>query len=172
MKKTYSKYKMFGGFGLLIALTGILGLLTWHVFFKLKTNPFSIDSWYDEKTRIAMCFTIGLQGVVLLLLMTQCKYIITDFEGVTFINPIFPFIRKTRKWSDYDYYHTVQESSRSGTYEAIWLIKNNKLKDRVSSFYYSNYSGIKGDIRTKKNGQLRINPFLEIFYWFGLKISK
>jgi len=168
---TKSKYKILGGFGLLIALNGIAGILTWLVFIKLKTNPFFIENWQDKPTRISMLFVLGLQGVFLLLLMTQCKYLIVYTDKLRFINPLLPFIRKTRDWSDYDYFQTVQEYSRGGYHEAIWLIKNNKLKDRISSFYYTNFTELKAEIKTKNLGELEINQFKQLLCLFGLSIK-
>jgi hypothetical protein len=168
---TKSKYKILGGFGLLLALNAVVGNLTWLVFIKLKTNPFFIENWQDRPTRISMLFVLGLQGIFLLLLMTQCKFIILNSGGLKLINPLFPFIRKTRDWSDYDYYQTVQEYSRGGFYEAIWLIKDNQLKDRISSFYYTNYTELKAGIKTMNMGKLEMNPFRQLFCLFGLKIK-
>lgn len=172
MDKTSSKYKIFGGFGLLLLLTMIAGLLTWAVFFKMRANPFMLDSWINDKTRTAMMFALGIQGMTLFLIMTQCKYIIVDSEGITFVNPLLPFIRRTSKWSEYDHFQTVQEDSRGGTYEAVWLIKDNKLRDRFSSFYYSNYSGIKKGIKARNHGRLKINPVKQIFCLLGMRITK
>lgn len=35
--------------------------------------------------------------------MKDCRYIKIDDEKIIFINPVFPFIRATRYWKDFDY---------------------------------------------------------------------
>jgi hypothetical protein len=85
---------------------------------------------------------------------------------------LFPFIRKTKSWNSYDYYQTVEENARGGTYEAIWLVKDNYIKDRISSFYYSNYLDLKKDVKTDYKGELAINSLQQLGYLLGLKIKK
>jgi hypothetical protein len=171
MKTVYSKYKIFGGFGIVMAMTGLAGCLTWLVFYKMEANPFKIESWQITGSRIGMLFALGLQVITLLLLMTQCKFIIANRDGLTFINPLLPFIRKTRKWTYYDKINTLQETTQYGSYEAIWLIKNNRLKDRISSFYYVNYSNIKNEIGINISESLDINPFRLLVAFLGVKIK-
>jgi len=172
MNTVYSKYKIFGGFGIIIVLNGFAGILTWLVFYKVRVNPFIIESWQNEGSRIGMLFALGLQVTFLLLLMTQCKFIAVNRDGITFINPLLPFIRKTRKWTYYDKFCTLQETTQyGGSYEAIWLIKNNRLKNRISCFYYSNYSNLKNEIRIENSGSLDINPFRQLIALWGLKMK-
>ncbi len=49
----------------------------------------------------------------------------------------------------FDSYILVDERSRHTTHEAVWLVKNEKLKGRFSSFYYTNYPELKAKIKTK-----------------------
>ncbi len=169
--KIKSKYSTLGGFGYLLFLVILSGFILPYMFPRININPFSMESWHNEYTRIVMFFSLGFQALLVLFFISQCKYIISDHNGITFVNPIFPFIRKTRKWSDYDYYQTNQEATNGGSYEAIWLIKDDLLIDRISSFYYSNYGDIKDGIKAKNNGFLDISLTRQFFCLFGLKIK-
>jgi hypothetical protein len=60
------------------------------------------------------------------------------------------------------------EQSRGGAYEAIWLIKNNKVKARISSFYYLNYSVLKDSLNVVNRGERNTNPFIQLLYLLGL----
>ena len=105
----------------------------------------------------------------LTLFSTQNRFIIADNDGITFINPLLPFLRSTYRWTDFDYYLTVDEGSQHSTHEAIWLIKNKRLKARFSSFYYSNYDDLIDQVRTKNKGDKYFNPFDQLFILTGLK---
>jgi len=164
----HSKYKIFGGFGLLVGMN----LFTLGICMLLITSKISVDKVdlvNDRSARIAYLFLFGMLFLFLLLLLTQCKRIIADKDGITFINPLLPFLRKTKRWSDFDYYITVDETSKYRTYEAIWLIKKRKINRRISSFYYSNYSDILSRVKSKRKGKKYFDPFSQIFLCLGLK---
>lgn len=124
-----------------------------------------------EAALLVISVFVAFQGIFILVLMSQCKFIITTPEGITFVNPLLPFIRTTKKWADYDYFQIVQESSTWTSYEAVWLIKDDKLKQRISSFYYSNYAEIVESIKAENRGQLEINQYRQLLCWFGQKIK-
>ena len=167
-----STYKIFGGFGLLLVLTLVFSTLYFKVIEAQFENNYDLETWLNSTNDIIFVSILSLWELVFLsLFMSQNKFIIIDNEEVTFINPLLPFIRKTRQSNEYDYFITVVEQSRSGEYEAIWLIKDNKIKDRISSFYYSNYSGLKDNLNIRNEGEQNINPFMQIFYLLGLRIK-
>lgn len=169
--KTTSSYRFIGGFGILVGINLYIAHVPWSLFPDASINPFLPELWQHKETILAMLFFCAFLGIFVLLLMTQCKFIITTDEGIKFINPLLPFLRKTRKWSDYDYFHIVQESSTWASYESIWFIKDNVLKERISSFYYSNYEEIKGTIKTENRGELEISQYRQLLCWFGKKIK-
>jgi hypothetical protein len=172
MDKVYSKYKLLGGFGLLIGLNLLIGF---GIFMLLTASNFSIekvDIRNDSFARTTYIVIFGIQILMLLLFITQSRFIIVDKNGITFINPLFPILRKTRNWTDFDYFITVDENSRYSTHEAIWLIKEDKIKGRISSFYYTNYDEIKNQIKVTGKGKKYFNPFGQLFAILGLKKIK
>ncbi|MFP4092363.1 MAG: hypothetical protein ACLFT3_18790 [Cyclobacteriaceae bacterium] len=174
MEKVHSRYRLFGDFGLLIVLNGLIGIGTHRIVFDSDINYKVVDLLNDSEARYVYLVILGLQSLFLILFMTQCKYIIIDENEISFVNPLFPILRRKLKWSDYDYWVFVDEHSRGKTHEAIWLIKDNKVRDRFSSFYYSNYSKLKNKIerKVKGKGKLRIGPFGQLTSILGMKIAK
>jgi hypothetical protein len=164
MRRVTSSYKIFGGFGLFIFLNGIIGLGTFKLLSTLETADFS-----DSKTQTVYAVVLGLQLLFLTFFSTQNRFIVADRDGITFINPLIPLLRSTYKWTDFDYYVTVEESSQHATHEAVWLIKNKRLKARFSSFYYSNYDDLIDQVRTTSKGDRHFNPFDQLFILMGLK---
>lgn len=165
-----SKYKIFGGLTLLIAVNIGFALITYKVISNLyqKCNVQGYE-WQDGDF-IVSGILILFQLLSLFLLMKDCRYIIIEGDRITFINALLPFIRKTVRFNEYDYKQTVREYSRAGYYEAVWLIKNGKLKTRIFSFYYSNYEELKHSINTPNKGSLKINQFKQLGCLLGMKV--
>jgi len=167
-----STYKIFGGFGLLLVLTLMCSSLYIKVIETQFENNYDLETWLNSTNDIFLVSILSFWEIVVLsLFMTQNKFIIIENEEIIFINPLLPFIRKIRQSNEYDYFITIMEQSRGGEHEAIWLIKDNKIKDRISSFYYSNYSELKENLSIRNEGERNINPFMQIFYLFGLRIK-
>jgi len=165
-----SKYKIWGGLTLLIFLNVLFLPFSWMAIYLTCKNLFTSNyEWQGIDIGIPFLIIL-LQLIFLVLLTTECKYMKVETDKITFINPIFPFLRKTIFFNEYDCKQIVEEYSSGGCYEALWLIKNRKLKVRISSFYYSNYSEIKNSIRIKDKGMLIINPFKQLGCLFGMKI--
>jgi hypothetical protein len=160
-----------GGTGIIIGINIYLAIKLWTLAPKSEASPFSLESWQNPSVRIMMLIFLGVQAIGILLYVTQCKIIIVTDDGIAFINPLLPFIRKTLKWEAYDYYHLVEEHSIWWKYESVWLIKDNQLKDRFSSFYYSNYAAIKAGIRIENHGKLKLGISKQFRYWWGGKIK-
>jgi len=164
-----SKYKFFGGFGLLVGLTAIIAFGVFKLLTASKISLDKVDLTNDGGARIAYLVLFGLLFVFVLLLITQCKRIIADKEGITFINPLLPFLRTTYNWTAFDYFVTVDEDSNYSSHEAIWLIKNEKIKKRISSFYYSNYPDLLGQIEAIDKGKKNLDPFSQLLALLRLK---
>lgn len=169
MNKTYSRYKILGGFGLLIGLNTLFGLGTFKLLTSSKVSYDKIDLLIDSNALFAYSVFIGLNLLSLLLFMTQSKFVITDSSGITFINPLIPIFRKKRLWTDFDYFILVDEDSRYSTHEAVWLIKDERIKGRFSSFYYSNYQDLKRQIKTNGKGKKNYSPLVQLLALIGLK---
>lgn len=172
MTKIYSQYKIFGGFGLLVGLNLLIGFATFKLLTTSKISYDKVDLFNDNNALFAYTVIVGLNLLFLLLLATQSKFLIADTNGITFINPIIPFLRNSKQWTDFDYYILVDEDSRYDTHEAVWLIKDEKIKGRFSSFYYTNYTDLKNQIRTKGLGKKHYGPFGQLVALLGLKRLK
>lgn len=176
MQKHYSFYNFFGGFGLLLAYNLFIGFLAYHFIAELINERglatlFSLDFWlYDPKRGITL-FVLALQLSLLWFFCTQNQFIIVAPHQITFVNPLLPFIRTTRKWSDYDYYVTVKEAARGGPHEAVWLIKNGRIRNRISSFYYSNYQELESNLGCRLAETPNLGMFRQLGCLFGMKVS-
>ena len=162
-----SKYK-FTGLLALIFPNLIWGYLTWTLF--TSTNFLDKETWGSPSLLILLLIVGGLQMLLLQLLMTQCQYIVITQETIQFSNLFLPFISRTYSWNDFDFFKSVKEHSEYNTHKAIWLIKDGKIKKRVSSFYYTNYGAIISHIKTPYKGELRMNPLRQAYCLFGGRI--
>ena len=158
-----SNYKIFGGFGLLVGLNLLIGFGTFKLLTSSKISVDQVDLLNDGGARLAYGIILLIQFLFLFLFMTQCQRIIADKEKITFINPLLPFLKKTRYWTDFDYYISVDEDSKYSRHEAIWFIKDKKINGRISSFYYSNYSDLVSKIKSKGKGKQYFDPFSQLF---------
>ena len=170
MNEIRSKYKFFGGVGLLILINLLVTSITIIVFIKLRGNYISHKA-LDKGAFIAILPFIILQALALMLFMTQCKIIVLTKGHITFINPIFQFNRRIIPFHEYDYFVTIEEYTEVKNWEAIWLIKDRKIKDRISSFYYKNYSNLKDQITIENKGQIYQSPLRQTLSIFGMKIK-
>ena len=169
MKIVKTKYKIWGGFSLLIFLNVMWFFLFRVAVLKIYRNLSMHEEW-ETGSIVVVSFIILMELIFIALFMSECKYMKVKPDKIIFINPILPFLRKTRYFSEYDYKQIVEEEARGGPHEALWLIKNRKLKVRISSFYYSNYSELKESIKIKDEGRLLINPFKQFGCILGMKI--
>ena len=161
-----SKLK-FGSFFLTLIINVFSGILIWALFAKSKSSPLQKEYWDGESAYIAS-ITVILLEILALYLLFKVKKIIVEHDKVIFKSVIFPFIKKERFFSYYDYSKLVEEHTKSGSYEALWLIKNDKLEDDISSFYYSNYTKLKFEIKVKNSGKLKIGSFRQLFCRLGM----
>ncbi len=168
----HSKYKILGGFGLLVGLNLLVAFGIFKLLTASKISVDKVDLINNGEARIAYAVLFGVLSLFLLLFMTQCKRIIVDNDGITFINPLLPFLRKTTMWSDFDYCITVDEDSKFSTHEAAWLIKEGKLHSRISSFYYTNYLNLLDQVKSIKKGKRYFDPLSQLFMLMRLKKIK
>lgn len=164
MEKTNSSYKIFGQFGMLV----VFNLLMFYVAYKL----FTFESSSGTEPYVVYGVVIVFLILFLTLLMTQCRYYIADGQGITVINPVLPFLRRQYRWEEFDYYTLCEEYSKSGTYEAIWLVKDRKLEIRISEAYYSNYPQLKASIKVPKRRKKYYGKTDQLFMIFGWKRLK
>ncbi len=170
--KVRSKYKFFGGFGLLLVMNLFIGILLCYILVISKISIDKVDLINNSDARFSYIALLGAQLLLLLFFLGENKYIIADADGITFINPLFPFLIKTKTWDSYDYFITVDEKSKYSTHEAVWLIKDEKISNRFSSFCYSNYDEIKEQIKTNGKGKQYYNSFGQLFALLRIKKIK
>ena len=165
LKRVTSSYKILGGFGLLILLNGLIGVVTCVLMSKIDV----VELMNSTPAQVACVFVLGLQLLFLALFATQSRFIIADEDGITFINPLLPFLRSKYRWTHFDYYVTVEEYSEYATYKAVWFVKDDRLKARISSFYYSNYLDLIEQVKTESKGGRSYSPFAQLFILLRLK---
>ncbi|SHK98799.1 hypothetical protein SAMN04488028_1191 [Reichenbachiella agariperforans] len=145
--------------------------LTYLLVFEAKVSSLN-EIIENQSALISYSFVLGLQSIMLLLLITQCKFIRISKDHITLYNPLLPLLFRRYNWENFDSYTTVMEHSRGGEHEAIWLIKNDRIKVRFSSFYYSNYQKLKREVPLKRKGKYSASPLRQFgSIVFGLKIK-
>ena len=159
MTTTTSKYKYWGGFGKLLFLNLITCYVTYTLLFNSKFSIDIIDIINNGKAIQAYLIIIFCQFLFILFFLTQCRKIEVDDEKINFINPILPFLCRKIYWKEIEYCTTVYENPGYNTCEALWIVKDNKLVARFSSYYYSNYSELKNKIRC----QIIVKPYIDYF---------
>ncbi len=103
----------------------------------------------------------------LLFVLSQIKIIKLNSDSITSIIPVFTFLHKVHSWKENDFYITIDEYSRAGTHEAVWIIRNEKVIQRFSSFYYSNYKELKNNLQIEYKGKTDIGAYRQVYYLLG-----
>lgn len=172
-KSILSSYKVFGGFGLLIILNGLIGFVTYHLIVKMRFDFFSITTWTENENIIGPIIIFIFQLVLIRLLLNENRFLIIKENRLTLYNPILPIIHKTIILSELDYCMNISENSRYAEHEALYFVKNGKVIDRISSFYYSNYPELKKGLGIKVKGNQRIGILKQMgIVMFGLTVKK
>jgi hypothetical protein len=164
--------KIFGGFGLTLFLNVLWGILVYKLITTSSIIFFDIDLWKAEEWIIIIpIFTLGL--LVLKLLIIDNRLILITKDKVIFISWIFPILFKIRRKSYYDSYILLEESDRYGNlYETIYLTKDRKIVDRISSFYYINFFDLVDSFELKKASISKLSLWKKlIISVFGITIK-
>ena len=93
MTKISSNYNFLGGYGLLVVANIIFVFVTFKLLTDSEISYDKIDFNNETKVLFIYLLFIGINLIFLTLLATQCKIIVTDKNGITFINPFFPFLK-------------------------------------------------------------------------------
>ncbi len=167
MASVVSKFKIFP-----FVIIGALNTIGIYYICSLLSiaNIASVDDWINGEVIMlaALCTLIGIIPFYFLL---QLKIISVNKDRIIFRTLIFPFIKREMLFSEYDYLYTNTEIIKGRIDYTIWLIKNKKLRDRISSFYYANYDEIIAAIHVKNKGELNIGYIKENLAHFGWKIE-
>ena len=154
-------------FLLILIINFLVGVLFWTIFIKAGTRAFTLEFW--NSGTLVLLLIIFLE-IFALSLLFQLKKIVIEKDKIIFKCLLFPFIKKVRQFSYYDFSKFVDEQSKTGYYESLWLFKNGKLEDQISSFYYSNYTKLKFELKVQNKGKLKINSVKQIYFKFGGKL--
>lgn len=139
-KFTYSSYFLL----VLICVFGYLIYIIVPVFFN---NPF-----YDGKLfpKIFVPSLVIFSFVYLLIGELRTKVIIVEIEKDEIrIKRFFGIKVETYKISEISGWKYSHLTSRGGTYEYLYLIKNERKIIKISQFYHKNYSQLKNEIKIK-----------------------
>ena len=107
-----------------------------------------------------------------LMLFACIWFILGTFRRVIFLKisdqeiifKTFLLSEKKIALNDFDGFETTRETSRGGSYEVLYLMKNQKSLIHISEFHLANYKELKSDIEKKLNN-LGLVPFSFITDW-------
>ena len=164
-----SKYRFFG-VAMIIIMNLVSALYFIFIFYTILDKGL-INVWHDNYGKLAFFLAPLLEFFCLMLLFTQFKRIEIAHDSISFTSSLIPGMRTTTSWTDYDSCYSVQEYTDYRNYEAIWLIKGRRIKNRISSFYYSNYSELRDAIKMDIKGPLQMSPLQQTLCMMGRKIK-
>ena len=168
MASVVSKFKIFP-----FVITGALNTIGIYYICSLLSiaNIASVDDWINGEVIMLAALCTLIFCIIPFYFLLQLKIISVNKDRIIFRTLIFPFIKREMLFSEYDYLYTNTEIIKGRIDYTIWLIKNKKLRDRISSFYYANYDEIIAAIHVKNKGELNIGYIKENLAHFGWKIE-
>lgn len=149
----------------MMVLFALVSFLAFIVFLRLTELPGS------SKLLPYTWLTIGY-FLTVFLLFRQIRIIRLTKENSVLSFPVFTFFRKTIVWRENDFYITIDEHSQGGPHEAVWIVRNEKVIERFSSFYYSNYKELKKHLPIEYKGKIHVGAFSQVYYLFGGRFKK
>lgn len=164
-----SKYRLFA-VGLMILMNLVSALYFIFVFYTICDKNL-INVWHYKYAILVVLVGIPLEFICLMFFFTQFKRIEISDNSISFATPLIPSLCTSTSWTDYDSCYSVQEYTSYRNYEAIWLIKDMRIKNRISSFYYSNYLEMRDAIKIDIKGQLKMTPLQQLLCMMGRKIK-
>jgi len=170
---TKSQFKTFG-FWLMLCMTFFMLFLLISAFSQTFLNFEIIKmSMPTNKAKIFQ-FILPIVGVTFFgsQIWRDAKYITIDTFGksITFSNF---FTRKQTIYSFeyFDGFVDMYQSSKWGTYRVVYLVKDKKFIEKISSFYYSNLDEIQESLTpTKYLGLQKYNIFKSIKVLFNKQL--
>ena len=163
-----SKFKIFT-----LLLFIIIFPLIFIAFYNLISEYIHFIKEKNIKKIILFTWVLTLIVAGLILIIKEVKRI-EIYNNIIEFKYIFPLLNKTYNWKDFDYFILTDEQSRYETIEVIYLIKNKKLVNVISSFNYKNFDEIKKEIalNLEFKGKLYLNIFHQLFLRLGFKQEK
>ncbi|MCC8132945.1 MAG: hypothetical protein LIP04_04690 [Tannerellaceae bacterium] len=153
---------------LALLVIGILSILGYFLICMLLLDPEALQGEPVYVT-VGLWIWLVLVFLVLRIVLKDIRHIRIDQGKIVFIHPLLPFLRKSYRWKSLDYFLVVSEMSvRGGSRDAIWLIKNRRLKARIPGFYFANYYDLQNAIGVPSQGEAYINPFKQLLCAWGI----
>ena len=140
-----SKFTIKSYFVIILILT--FGFLAYYVIPAFFGNPY-----YDEKLfpKIFVPSILTFSFIYLLFGELRTKMIIVEIgKNEIIIKRFFGLVSKTFRISELNGWKYSHLSSRGGTYEYLYLIKDQKKVIKISQFYHKNYFRLKNEIQAK-----------------------
>ena len=153
---------VFTVFGLSIGLGLMLLLLP-------SPNILEPNFWKESESLLILLISLSFFAFGCFLLL-KMKKIRIEQNRIVFQNYVFGSNIKEVNFKDYDYYKIVHEESENGMFEAVWLIKDEKLADSFSTYEYSNYDALEIALQLDYKGELVMSPFKQLSCKLGAKL--
>ncbi len=148
---------------------GLSTLLSFMLFFISSPDIVEPEPWNNlHSILIFLCAAAILAFGCLLLFKMETIRI--KSECIIFQKHVFASNIKEVPFKNYDYYKTIYEESENGEFEAVWLIKDEKMAKSFSSFQYSNFNELKEALNLENKGQLHLSPMKQFLCKCGAKI--
>lgn len=135
-----------------------------------------VNSYLSEKLYTKILIPFGL-----IVFFWSPFYLIKYFKTILIfpycveVNYLFPVFNQNFQLKGFDYYILVDEMTRNIPVEAIWFIKDKKVKLIIPGQLYSNYYEVKQEIskyKIENKGKIKLNPFQELKAKLGFTIDK
>jgi hypothetical protein len=129
-----------GRYWILLLMSFLSAFITYAI---ISVHFFESDLFGSALTKeqsvifIIFFFLITLLFIKVLIVSALRIEIDTNKQEII-LTHIFLKTKKKYLFSDFDYYIDTVEESRQGSFKAIYLIKNKRLKMAIRGFYYSN----------------------------------
>lgn len=131
----------------LLVLIVAFGFLIWYVVPAFFNNPY-----YDEKLfpKIFVPSITIFSFIMLFFGELRTKRININLnKNEIIVKRFFGLITENYRFSEIDGWKYSHLSSRGGTYEYLYLIKDEKKIVKISQFYHKNYFKLKNEIQGK-----------------------
>ena len=154
---------------MVFTVLGLSIVLSLTLLFLTTPNIMEPNFWNETESLLLLLISLSIFAFGCFPLL-KMKTIRIEPNRIIFQNYLFGSNIKEVNFKEYDYYKIVHEESENGTFEAVWLIKEEKLADSFSTYQYSNYDALETALPLTYKGELNISPFKQLSCKLGGKI--
>ncbi|MGH1519857.1 hypothetical protein [Chryseobacterium sp. JK1] len=157
----------FESFLIIYFLTFILSLVFPLIIY---SNLQELASKFSIITILKVAFRLGILFFIWTFFYKIHTKIIITKEHITFQKI---FNSKKYNFNDLEYFFERQELAKHKKYTALFLVKENKIIERISSFDYSNYEELKSKIKISesKNTEVYFYDLIKVLIGLSPKIK-